>query len=263
VSDERASTTADAVRLAIGTLTILPVRLPHVDRDVAGRAMMLAPLVGLLLWVPALVLLLAAQALELGPLLTAALTIGLLGLLTRGMHLDGLADTADGLGSGKPPTQALQVMRRGDVGPFGVVTLVLALIVQFAALTQLDATGGGLAGVGAALVVSRLVLPLACLRGVLAARPEGLGSMVAGSVSRTMAAVAVLLAVVALIVVAVLAAGLERATAGTPVLLAPLGLVFGWGLGWHAVRRLGGITGDVLGAIVEVTFTAALVAACL
>ncbi|MGZ8743515.1 MAG: adenosylcobinamide-GDP ribazoletransferase [Nocardioides sp.] len=248
----------NAVRLAVGTLSVLPVRAPVVDRAVAGRAMVLAPLVGLLLWVPVGGLLWAAGELDLAPLLSAALAVGLLALLTRGMHLDGLADTADGLGSGRPAQSALEVMRRGDTGPFGVVTLLLVLLVQVAALGQLVGSGLGPAAVGAALVVSRLVLPLACLRGIPAARADGLGSAVAGSVSRSMALLAVLLGGAAL-------TALTLGTGSTPEVaaLALLGLLPGAALGARAVRRLGGVTGDVLGACVEATFTAALVAACL
>jgi adenosylcobinamide-GDP ribazoletransferase len=249
--------TADAARLAVGTLTVLPVAAPRVDRSVAGRAMVLAPLVGLGLALPG-VLLLEVLGDEVSPLLAAALVLGLLALLTRGLHLDGLADTADGLGSGRPALEALDLMRRGDVGPFGVVTLVLALLVQVAALAQLVAAGLGAAGLVAALVVSRLALPLACSVGVPAARSDGLGSAVAGSVTRGMALVAVLLSYAALLVPALLSgAPLEL------VAVAPLGLLAGLALGWHAVRRLGGVTGDVLGAVVEATFTGALVALCL
>ena len=50
--------------------------------------------------------------------------------MTRGLHLDGLADTADGLGSAKPAADALRIMKASDIGPFGVVTLVLALLGQ-------------------------------------------------------------------------------------------------------------------------------------
>jgi adenosylcobinamide-GDP ribazoletransferase len=244
--------------MAVGTLTVVPVRAPVVDRVTAGRAMVLAPLVGLLLWLPVTALLWLAGEAGLSPLLAAALGVGLLALFTRAMHLDGLADTADGLGSGRPSDGALEVMRRGDVGPFGVVALLLVLLVQVAALAQLVSAGHGGLGVGAALVVSRLALPLACLRGIPAARPDGLGSVVAGSVSRPMALVAALLAVAAL-------AALAAATRADPVLpaVALLGLLAGIAVGWRAVRRLGGITGDVLGALVEVTLTAALVAACL
>ncbi len=251
----------NALRMAVGTLTVVPVRAPVVDRVTAGRAMVLAPLVGLLLWLPVAALLWLAGEAGLSPLLAAALAVGLLALSTRAMHLDGLADTADGLGSGRPSEGALEVMRRGDVGPFGVVALLLVLLVQVAALAQLVTAGHGGLGVGAALVVSRLALPLACTHGVPAARTDGLGSAVAGSVSRPMALVAVLLAAAALAALAALAAGMQA----DPVLpaLTLLGLLAGLAVGARAVRRLGGITGDVLGACVEATFTAALVAACL
>ena len=244
--------------MAVGTLTVLPVRAPVVDRATAGRAMVLAPLVGLLLWLPVAALLWLADEAGLAPQLAAALAVGLLALLTRAMHLDGLADTADGLGSGRPADGALAVMRRGDAGPFGVVALLLVLLVQVAALAQLVAAGDGGVALGAALVVSRLALPLACLRGVPAARADGLGSAVAGSVSPAMALVAVLLAAAALVG---LAAG-AQADAAVPT-FALLGLLAGLAVGARAVRRLGGITGDVLGACVEATFAAALVAACL
>lgn len=248
----------NAVRLAVGTLTVLPVRAPVVDRLVAGRAMVLAPLVGLLLGLPAL-LLLEVLGEALSPLLVAALVVGLLALLTRGLHLDGVADTADGLGSGRPPLEALEVMRRGDVGPFGVVTLLLVLLVQVAALAQLVVTGLGGAGVVAALVVSRLSLPLACSVGVPSARSDGLGAVVAGTVSRGSALVAVLLAYATLLGAAALASGAPLEV----VAVAPLGLLAGLALGWRAVRRLGGVTGDVLGAVVEATFTGTLVVLCL
>lgn len=244
----------NALRLAFGTLSVLPVRAPSVDRRTAGRAMVLAPLVGLVLAVPAALLLVLVQD-RLAPLPAAALVVGLLALLTRAMHLDGLADTADGLGSGRPAEGALEVMRKGDVGPFGVVTLVVVLLVQVAALAQLVAEARGPAALAAALVVSRLALSVACLRGVPSARPDGLGATVAGSVGPAGAAVAVLLGLVPLAALAILE--------GSGLLLAPLGLLAGLAVGWRAVRRLGGVTGDVLGATVEATCTACLVVLCL
>ena len=250
----------NALRLALGTFTVVPVRLPRVDRRTAGRAMVLAPLVGLLLAVPATVLLELLDG-RASPVLAAALVIGLLAGLTRGMHLDGLADTADGLGCGKPAPQALEVMRRGDVGPFGVVTLVVVLLVQVAALAQLVATDPD-AGVALtwALVVSRLAVPLACLTGVPSARPDGLGAMVAGSVAWPMALLAVLLT--AAPPVALLLVGGAVPVAAL-VVSAVVGLLAALVLGVRAVRRLGGVTGDVLGALVEVTFTGVLLALCL
>ena len=69
------------------------------------------------------------------PLISATAAIATLAALTRALHLDGLADTADGLGSGKPAAEALDIMKRSDIGPFGVVTLILVLAVQISSLT--------------------------------------------------------------------------------------------------------------------------------
>jgi adenosylcobinamide-GDP ribazoletransferase len=240
----------NALRLAFGTLTTFPVKVPTVDRRTAGRAMLLAPVVGAALAVVVVVEIVLLDDLV-PPLLSAVLAVGTLALLTRGMHLDGLADTADGLGSGRPAERALEVMRQGDVGPFGVVTLVLVLLAQVVCVAFLLTTWDGPANVAAAIVVSRIALPLACVAGVPAARAEGLGAMVAGSVSRGAAALLLLAAVVAAVVSALLA--------GTAVGAAFAGLLGGLAVGVQAVRRLGGVTGDVLGAVVEATFTVALV----
>ena len=272
----------DALRLSLGTLTVLRVRPPaRVDRRTAGRAMLLAPLVGLLLaaLVLAVLWLLGGSAWLVGPsstprgsgltpLVAAVAVVGLLALLTRGLHLDGLADTADGLGSGRPAEGALAVMRGGDVGPFGVVTLLLVLLLQVAALQALLSRGQGAAAVVTALVVSRLVLPLVCSRGVPAARTDGLGSAVAGSVSRGQLLVSGVLtvAVLALLHVPVatrngappFVADARWAAAAVLVPVAAAALMAG-----RCVRRLGGVTGDVLGACVEVAFTTCLLVATL
>jgi adenosylcobinamide-GDP ribazoletransferase len=250
----------DAVRLAFGTLTILPVQAPRtVDRRTAGRAMVLAPVVGLVLAAAAV----AVQSVLDGspPLLTAVLFIGLLAVLTRGIHLDGLADTADGLGSGDRSQEALAIMRRSDIGPFGVLTLVLVLLLQVAALAELLSRHTGAVQLTVALVVSRLVLPLLCTARVPVARTDGLGSVVAGSVGLPGAALALLLVLVA-VVLAVVLGRPDLDGVQTVAMLVPPLLVAGL-LGWRCVRRFGGVTGDVLGACVETAFTTALAGACL
>jgi adenosylcobinamide-GDP ribazoletransferase len=178
------------------------------------------------------------------------------------MHLDGLADTADGLGSRKPAAEALDIMRRGDVGPFGVVTLVLVLLIQVLALAQLTQSTLGLPALLLALVVSRLALPLLCLRGVPAARADGLGKVVVGSVGPGQLVVAFGLAVGVLVPLALLTTG-SYVLDLSIVLRAGFAVVLGLGaaalVALRAVRRLGGVTGDVLGAAVEVAFTTVLV----
>ena len=249
----------DSLRLAMGTLTRIPVPAPRtVDRRVAGRAMLLAPLVGLLL---ALVIGVPAQVLvnltPVGGLLGAALAVAALAWLTRALHLDGLADTADALGSGRPAADALEIARRSDIGPFGVVTVVLVVLVQVAALADLLERGAGAGSLVIAVVTGRLALTLACLRGVPAARPDGLGAVVAGSVPRA-GGLAVALLWLTLAVASVgrehgLAAGVATGGAVLGGLLAAAAVVH------VARRRLGGITGDVLGATAEITTAVVLV----
>jgi adenosylcobinamide-GDP ribazoletransferase len=248
---------ADGLRLALTTLTVLPVRGPdHLDRRTAGQAMTLAPVVGLLLGLAAAGVLEGAARLT-GDLLAAVLAVVALALLTRGLHLDGLADAADGLGSYRSPERALAVMRSPETGPLGIAVLVLSLLVQVAALHACLAAGRGAGALVLAVVTSRLAVTAACTPGTPAASPTGLGALVAGTVRP---AVALLLA---LVVLAAAAAGGGAAGGSSQALLAVVAVVLGLacarGLLRHAVRRLGGVTGDVLGALVETTTAVVLV----
>ena len=268
------------LRLAVTLLTVIPWPGSGDDaapgdgpgsgtapsRAAAGAAMAWAPAVGLLLGVAAsAVLLLADHPLGTGPLIASVLAVGSLALLTRGLHLDGLADLADGLASGKPGPAALDVMRRPDIGALGAVTLVLTLLLQVAALSQAESAGRGRgpAALIAAVVTGRLAITWACRRGVPAARPDGLGALVAGSVRPAVAAAAtaVTLAAAAAAVISATAAG--GALGWTLPLAVAAGLGVAFGVQRHAVRRLGGITGDVLGALAEIAVTVTLVIAAM
>ncbi|SCL37799.1 cobalamin-5'-phosphate synthase [Micromonospora rhizosphaerae] len=243
------SRVADGVRLAVTTFTTLPVRAGRVDRDAASVAMALAPAVGALLGaVLAGALLLLTQIAP--PLVAAAVTVGLAALLTRGLHLDGLADTVDALGSYRRGAAALEIMKKPDVGPFGVVALVLVLLLQAAALAELAGRSwpAVLAAVVAATAAGRLGVAVACRRGVPAARPEGLGALVAGTVGP----VALVLGTAAVALLAVPAVP-GRPWQGPVAVVAALAVAVV--LLGHLVRRLGGVTGDVLGATVEIVTT--------
>jgi adenosylcobinamide-GDP ribazoletransferase len=218
-----------------------------------------APVVGAMAGaVSAGVLLLAARAGHAGPLLASALAIGTGAVVTRALHLDGLADFADGLGSRQDADGALAVMRRSDIGPFGVVTLVLVLLIQVLALARAQDLGRGPEAVLTAAVTARLAMTVACRRPVPAARPGGLGALVAGSVRVAWAVVLVIAAVAA-------AAWAGLALAGSWYLPAGLlaGLAGSVALTTLATRRLGGITGDVLGALAEVAGTICLLVTAL
>ncbi|AUG76829.1 cobalamin synthase [Kitasatospora sp. MMS16-BH015] len=249
----------DGLRFAFGTLSVLRVRVDRWDRETAGRAMLAAPLVGLVLGG------LAAGAGALvawrggGGLLAATAAVAALAALTRGLHLDGLADVADGLGSGKPAEDALRIMKQSDIGPFGVLTLVLTLLAQLAALAGEfgRSPGRGALAVLTAALAARCALAWGCLRPVPAARPGGLGAMVAGTVPPAGA-----LAVSALCVAGLCAAAVTLGDWRYPVALTA-GLACAWLLLRRCVRRFGGITGDVLGAMAETAGTAALLALAL
>jgi len=248
----------DALRFGFGTLTAVPVRVRRWDRAAARGGMTVAPLVGAAVGLGAAAgggLLIALGA---SPLLAAVAAVAVPAVLTRGLHLDGLADTADGLGSGRPAEDALRIMKQSDVGPFGVLTLVLVLLAQTAALASCYGHGwvyGGAAAVTAG-AAGRTAMTLACRAGVPAARPGGLGAAVAGAVPSRTAWTAALLCGAAACAAAVPFDGLtplRAAVAWSAGLLAAEALLH------HCRRRFGGVTGDVFGALCETATTAALV----
>ncbi|MGW4818139.1 adenosylcobinamide-GDP ribazoletransferase [Streptomyces sp. NPDC004227] len=245
-------------RFAFGTLTVLPVRVSRWDREAARGGMLCAPLAGLVVGVAAaavgLLLLLAGA----GAPLAAVATVAVPAALTRGLHLDGLADTADGLGSGKAAEDALRIMKQSDIGPFGVITLVFVLLAQVVALTRAydgSWARGALAAVVSA-TVARLVLTLAARTGVPAARPEGLGAAVAGVVPASGA-------IGAALVVAAAAAAAGAFFGADACVLTALAVVAALAaaelLLRHCTRRFGGVTGDVFGALAETAATTVLV----
>ncbi|MDL4771216.1 adenosylcobinamide-GDP ribazoletransferase [Actinomadura xylanilytica] len=245
---------AAGLRLAVTLLTVVPLRADRFDRDTARRAMLLAPLTGLIAGGGAAVVLLLGDVLGLGAVLRSALAVAAIAAITRALHLDGLADLADGLGSNRPAADALAIMKRSDIGPFGVVTLLFTLLVQVAALASAPQAP---VAIVIAAVGGRLVLPWGCRVGVPSARPGGLGALVAETVGIRAA-----LAVTGAVLVAAGAAGtasglLGGALHGLAAVLVGLGAALL--MLRHAVRRLGGVTGDVLGALVEISATAALI----
>ncbi|MEU1959200.1 adenosylcobinamide-GDP ribazoletransferase [Nocardia sp. NPDC019304] len=235
----------NGTRLAISWLTVLPVRGPDaVDRAAAGRAILLAPLVGALLGAGAAGLLWALSRAGASAALAGLLVVGALALITRGMHLDGLADTLDGLGSYGPPERARQIMKSGGAGPFGVAGLAFAIGIQAFSFASLADSARWFA-VALAVATGRVAVILAC-RGVPAAPGTGFGVLVADTQSATAAAFWSV-TTVGLAVFAV-----PRCPWLGPLAVA-LGLTASTLLVRHCARRFGGLSGDVLGAAVETT----------
>lgn len=244
------------LRLALGTLTMIPVgALAPTTRRTAAWSMALAPLAALPLGLLVAAISWLGHSGGLPTLVTATLAIGALALGTRAMHLDGLADTSDGVGAGWDRERALRVLRTGDVGPMGVAALVVVVLLQVAALAALVPLANGWLVLGTAVAASRAAATVGCLRGL----PPSEGSRLGSAVGNTVPPVAAGLVVV-VVGAALTAAGMS---AGLPwwqgvVAITALLLVEAW-LVRTALRVFGGVNGDVLGASIELGLTALLV----
>ncbi|MGD7789511.1 adenosylcobinamide-GDP ribazoletransferase [Propionibacteriaceae bacterium Y1700] len=244
------------LRLAVGTLTTFPVgEVGVVDRRTAAWAMTLAPVAVLPVTVPAVLIMVIGQWLQAPGLLIGLLIIGWLALGTRAMHLDGLADTVDGLGASLRPERVQQVMKSGDVGPMGVVALVIALGLQAVGLAEVAAKPYAPVVVLILICASRAALAISCLAGIPVASWSTLGQMVVGTVTWPRATAVVLLTAAALTGAALLG----QIPWWWAMICTAFVVALPLTLARTAARRLGGTSGDVLGAGVELTLTALLV----
>jgi adenosylcobinamide-GDP ribazoletransferase len=252
------------LRLAVSLLTAIPAgRVPPPDRRQVRAAMAWAPVVGLMVAAVGAMVLLAARVAFTSPIhdlpgagtsvetatLASALAIAATALVSGGLHLDGFADTVDGWASRAPRDRTLEIMADARLGSLGAAALILVLVIEIAALTL---------GVRAHHGTQSLVISVVSGR-TPAARPTGLGAMAAGSVPKWTA-----VGWTAALVVAAAAFGRWDPEAGSSfAAVRAAGAVVtavasGWVIRRWAVRRLGGVTGDVLGAISEVATVAAL-----
>ncbi|MFA7242017.1 MAG: adenosylcobinamide-GDP ribazoletransferase [Sulfuricellaceae bacterium] len=237
--------------IALQFLTRLPVTLNGVpdERDI-GRSLLYYPLVGLL--IGALLSALAWMPVGGGDTLRAAILLAVWVFASGGLHLDGLADSADawigGLGDRE---RTLTIMKDPNCGPAGVVALVVTLLLKFAALQALLAHNAWMAPALAPLL-GRTGLPALFLTTPYV-RPGGLGDVLARSLPRR----AALFVVLAVLVGVPLATGVR----GLWLVLAALA-AFIW-LRALMMRRLGGATGDTAGALVEIVEVTVLVTAAM
>lgn len=232
--------------IALAFLTRLPARAPApADVVEAGRSVLWYPAVGLVIGL--LLLAVGLLAPTVPPAVAAALLLAAWCLVTGGLHLDGLADTADGLVGGHgDPARILAIMKDAAAGPMGVAAIAVVLIVKFAALAAL------LAGEDWMPVVLAPVLGRAAAVALILTTPYvrsgGMGEALAAHLPHGPALL-------------VLAATLAVAAAGDGIVAVAAALAIFWLWRRTLLRAIGGTTGDTAGALVEVTEAAVLVAA--
>lgn len=208
------------------------------------------PFVGLAVGALAAIAFLIAAQLGWHPLAGAALALATACLITGALHEDGLADVADGFGGGASRDDKLAIMRDSRIGSFGVLALVFSVGLRAGALVSFRDAGAAALALIAAHTLSRAVLP-AAMRALPPARTEGL-SFDAGQPSPDAVALAGLIGALLAVLFLGLAAGLVAVVAG-----ALAAFLFGA----LAKRQIGGHTGDVLGALQQVTEVTVLLAA--
>jgi len=243
-------TPGSAVRTALQPLLLAsaalefltPVRLRgggRLDDTIVGRSSSLFPLVGLLLGLALLGFERVAGGLF-PPLLVNALLVTLYVTATGAIHLDGLADTVDGLFGGHTPARRLEIMRDSRIGTFGALALLLVLLLQLSALSALDSPWRR-PGLLLYPVLGRSAMVVA-LAAFPYARPEGLGVLFRSHVLPWPLAFAQLSALTCAII----------CFGGSGTVLWAASVLVALGLGALAIGLLGGLTGDTYGAIGEI-----------
>ena len=177
-------------------------------------------------------------------MISAALALAFWVMLTGGLHLDGLADCFDGMFHASNPERRLQIMKDPHMGAFGVIGLMLVLLIKFSALTSLSSTGA----VGAILLSASFArwCVLLIWKQPLA-RPDGLGADFSSG-----------LHVSSILLGSLIPLGLAIWLKGTGFVAIGLGLLVTLFILFVAKKNLGGITGDVLGMIIELVETVVL-----
>ena len=232
----------DDLIVALGFYTRLPLQRDRANfGEELAPASWAAPVAGAVVGAIGAVIYALAHAVALGPLPAAGLTILATLLLTGALHEDGLADTADAFGAGATPQTRLAIMRDSRIGTFGACALVLSIGLRWAAVASLAGPARVAVALVAAHAAARAMLPLLMWL-IPPARPDGL-SATAGLPPAESVAGAALLGLAALLLGLGFGRGLIAAALLALCLLGMRGL---------ALNKIGGQTGDVLGALEQV-----------
>jgi adenosylcobinamide-GDP ribazoletransferase len=225
---------------ALSFLTILPGgHFSFWEEKKLARSMAFFPLVGLII---GLILALGYYLFSFffSRSLVLWLTIGLLSVLTRGLHLDGFADTMDGLASGGPKEKILEVMRDSRIGAFGVIGLIMLIGAKYLALDQIPDPSIPYTLI-LMTVMGRNAMVMVCYRSPYA-RPEG---GLAKPFTENLGVREITFSLATAFSIALLVMGMKGG-----VVFLGIG-IFSLGYRYFFIRKLLGVTGDILGAANE------------
>ncbi len=234
-------------------LTCFPWPRPkgRIKKTDLGESVRAFPLVGLIIAALGCLVWWPLSVLGVAPLAASLVALAVMAALTGGLHEDGLADTADSLFGGDTPSQRLELMRRGDIGAYGALALIFSVALRAALLASLD--GVDIVPALLAAVSASRAAPVVLARRLEPIRQDGLavalGIPPAGSHNAALIVAAIFL---------FLFLGLPAAI--TAILIAG-GMLHG--LEYLAKTRLGGVTGDIMGAGQQLAEMAILLAAAM
>lgn len=228
------------LKTGLAFCTRLPVTAPTGSN--LTQAAWTFPLVGALVGAAGAIVYWLASFVGLPPFVAATLAVGATALMTGCLHEDGLADTADGFGGGSTKERKLEIMRDSRSGAYGVTALILSFMLRAGAIASLAASAPVAAALIAAHAGARGAMPL-FMAAIPHARQDGL-SAGAGTPQSGRVAAAALLGLLALLLCLGVGAGLLAALLVTLVLV---------GMARLARGQIGGQTGDVIGAVEQIS----------
>jgi adenosylcobinamide-GDP ribazoletransferase len=235
---------------ALALLTRIPVRHATCTPEAIGRSASLFPLVGALVGAAEVLVLWTCRR-TMPPTLTATVIVLTGILLTGALHLDGLADMADGFGGGQTRDDVLRIMRDHQIGTYGAIALIMTLLLQINAIASLIERDVAARFLVVAPAASRWAMVLLGRRLPYARPDAGLGRALTDHVRdrEVWASSALVLAIATLL------------ARGSGIISLAVTLALTVGVGFACWRRIGGITGDTLGANALLCETIVLLAA--
>ena len=245
----------NSFNIALGFFTRLPVKKMEFTEEGYTKALKFVPLTGLVIGAILVLFALLFLALQLPAMIKGALLTGIYIFLTGGLHMDGLADSCDGLFSGKTREQALEIMKDSRIGVFGTIGIFMTGLFYFVFLSEITFT---------AIFVFPVCGRFCCLVSASLAqyaREDGLGKLtVTGAPKAVMPGIITLICTALLtmplnIFIFMLGINMKFYQMFIPPILAlsasGAAILFTITLTGLIKKRLGGITGDTLGGVIE------------